>query len=68
MSIDVGQRLREVNPPYRIWEVVRVIRPPTGRRHAQLRLAANHRTTRILSCTDLESGRSFRPVARENVF
>ncbi len=64
MKIDVGQHLREMHPPHRQWEVVRIIRPRKGHRHAQLRLAADHRTIRMLSLAALEKGDAFRRVTR----
>ena len=62
MRVEVGRSLRELNPPYRTWEIVRIIRPIHGRRHAQLRLSTDPKTVRLLSCRDIERGADFRPV------
>ncbi len=64
MTIDVGLRLRELVPPHRTWEVVRIIRPvsPHGQRHAGLRLAADHKTTRMLSLKALEDLETYQPL------
>lgn len=64
MRIDVGLRLKEIEPPHRMWEIVRIIRPQrrTGRRHAQLRLSSDHKTTRMLSLSVIEDGGSYLPV------
>ncbi len=55
MKVSVGQRLEEREPPHRLWEIVRIIIPHHGFRHARLRRAADHRTTLILSCEALEN-------------
>ncbi len=55
MKVSVGQRLEEREPPHRLWEIVRIIYPQHGYRHARLRLVSDHRTTMILSCDALEN-------------
>ena len=55
MKVSVGQRLEEREPHHRLWEIVRIISAQHGFRHARLRLAADHRTTMILSCEALEN-------------
>ena len=62
MRVEVGRQLRELDPPFRTWEIVRIIRPVHGRRHAQLRLSTDSRTVRLLSCRDIERGTDFQPV------
>lgn len=60
MKVNVGQRLEEREPPHRLWEIVRIIRPESGVPHAWLRLAGARRTTVMLSCAELEGGETFR--------
>ena len=64
MEIDVGLRLRELVPPHRTWEVVRIIRPasPRGQRHARIRLAGDHKITQMLSLKTLEDLDAFQPL------
>lgn len=65
MKVSVGQRLEEREAPHRLWEIVRIIDPRHGFRHARLRLAADHRTTMILSCEALENDDSYLPAEPE---
>ena len=65
MKVSVGQRLEEREPPHRLWEIVRIISPQHGFRHARLRLAADHRTTMILSCEALENDEHYLPAEPE---
>ena len=62
MKVSVGQRLKEREPPHRLWEIVRIIEPQHGFRHARLRLAADHRTTLILSCAAIENDEQYLPA------
>ena len=62
MKVSVGQRLEEREPPHRLWEIVRIVRPEHGFPHASLRLSADHHTTMMLSCAALESGETYRPA------
>jgi hypothetical protein len=59
MKVIVGQRLRERESPHRIWEIVRIIEPPHGFRHARLRMVDNHDATMILSCDALQKDDSY---------
>ncbi len=59
MKVSVGLRLQEREPPHRLWEIVRIIDPQHGFRHARLRLADDHRTTLMLSCDALENGETY---------
>ena len=65
MKVSVGQWLEEREPPHRLWEIVRIIIPQHGFRHARLRLAADHRTTMILSCEALENDERYLPAEPE---
>ncbi len=65
MKVSVGQRLEEREPPHRRWEIVRIINPQHGFRHARLRLMADHRTTLILSCEALENDAHYLTVEPE---
>ncbi len=67
MKVSVGQRLKEREPPHRLWEIVRIIDPRHGFRHAQLRLAADHRTTLMLSCDALENDPAYLPAESEAI-
>ena len=67
MKLKVGQRLEEREPPHRQWEIVRIINPQHGFRHAQLRLAADHRTMMILSCEALENDEHYLPAEPEAI-
>ena len=65
MKVSVGQRLKEREPPHRLWEIVRIIDPQHGFRHARLRLVADHRTTLILSCSAIENDELYLPAESE---
>ena len=65
MKVSVVQWLEEREPPHRLWEIVRIIIPQHGFRHARLRLAADHRTTMILSCEALENDEHYLPAEPE---
>ncbi len=65
MKVSVGLRLQEREPPHRLWEIVRIIDPQHGFRHARLRLAADHRTTLMLSCDAIETGEAYRAAGFE---
>ena len=65
MKVSVGLKLEEREPPHRLWEIVRIINPQHGFRHASLRLVADHRTTMILSCNALENDEIYLPAKPE---
>ncbi len=65
MKVSVGQTIKERAPPYRLWEIVHIIVPQHGVRHARLRLAADHRKTMILSCATLENEDSYLAAGSE---
>ncbi len=67
MKVSVGQTLEEREPPHRQWEIVRIIDPRHGFRHASLRLAADHRKTMVLSCKSLENDERYLPVEPEAI-
>ena len=67
MKVSVGQRLEEREPPHRLWEIVRIVRPEHGFPHARLRLTDDHATTVMLSCAALESGQAYRPAEGRQV-
>jgi hypothetical protein len=62
VKVSVGTILREREPPHRLWEIVRIIDPQHGFRHARLRLVADHDTTMILSCNALEDDEIYLPA------
>jgi len=65
VKVSVGQRLKERRSPYRQCEIVRIISPQHGFRHARLRLLADHRTTMILSCNALENDEMYQSAEPE---
>ncbi len=67
MKVSVGQFLEEREPPHRLWEIVRIIDPRHGFRHARLRLVADHHMTMMLSCEALETDGGYVPAAPEAI-
>jgi len=49
LSVEVGQQFVEVEAPRRIWTVARIMTPPSGIPHAQLRLVNDPSTVKLLS-------------------
>ena len=49
LPIEVGQQFIEAEAPRRIWTVARLMTPPGGIPHAQLRLVNDPSTVKLLS-------------------